>query len=338
MSPSLLQEVKDANQKYLAGSPAYLSASGDPFVVIACTDSRLTGVIEPALGLPRHRAVVIRTAGNRVTEGDRDMLRSVAVAVFIKGAREIFVVGHTDCALSRFSASDVIESFRKAGVPRSAFGDDDLRTWFGAFSDARENVLRGVEFLRRSAVLPRGVKVHGAMLGTEKGELEVVWDGDAAPAEAAPPGAERKETHEAGASAAAAKVAAEGEAEARVPPVPPPLPAGAKGPVIIGSAEATSKRVVKQPDSLLDAARVLHDFITRERQNAQFEATVAQIRTLLKTERDPIRIVTALEGIAERYKAKYPELPGALQYLRMASQVKGSAGLSIRDVMKRMLE
>src|SRR3974377_2009124 len=116
MSPTLLQQIKEANNRYLAGSPQMLDSKGDPFLVLACMDPRLTGMLEPLLGLPKHRAIVIRTAGNLVSEVNHDVLRSVAVALFTKGAREIFIAGHTDCALSKFSAPEVVDAFRKAGI------------------------------------------------------------------------------------------------------------------------------------------------------------------------------------------------------------------------------
>src|SRR5512144_647566 len=101
---SLLRQIEEANKSYRAGTPRLLDPAGDPFVVICCIDPRLTGFLEPALGLPKHRAVVIRTAGNRMSAADPDALRSVAVALFVKNAREILVVGHTDCGLASFSA------------------------------------------------------------------------------------------------------------------------------------------------------------------------------------------------------------------------------------------
>ena len=45
MSPTLLQQIKEANKRYLTGSPQLLDSTGDPFVVLACMDPRLTGVL-----------------------------------------------------------------------------------------------------------------------------------------------------------------------------------------------------------------------------------------------------------------------------------------------------
>jgi carbonic anhydrase len=335
MSQTLLQQIREVNKSFLAGSPRFLDASGDHFIVVACMDPRLTGFIEPALGLPQNRALVIRIAGNQVSDANRDVVRSVAAGVFMKGAKEILIVGHTDCALSKFSAAEVIESFRKAGIPRSAFGDEDLRTWFGAFTDVKTNVLQSVEYLRKAIFVPRDLKIHGLIIGIERGELEIVLDGDVAPIEAAPAPAKPEEI------AAAISSVAPGTSMA-VPAMPPAPPESksVKGPVKIGAVEKTAgaKPVPRQPDSMLEAAMVLRDFISRERQNAQFERTVAQIDNVLKSERDPIRIVAEMERIANNYRAKYPELPGALEYLKKAVRARDFSHLGFKELMRRMLE
>jgi carbonic anhydrase len=320
MNQSLLQQLKEANRMYLSGSPRFLDSSGDPFVVITCMDARLTGLLESALGLPKGRAIVIRTAGNVISGAARDVLRSVAAAIFIKGASEVFVAGHSDCALAKFSAGDVIEAFRKAGIPRSAFGAEDLREWFGAFTDVKANVLQGVQHLRASGLVPDKVKVHGLVVGIETGELEVVLDGDAVRSATAPVG------HEEEPPAPTTRAAP--------PPAPPKV---TKGPVVIAPTEKPS-RPVRQPESMLDAVMIVRDFIAREKQSAHFDRTIAQIETLARSERDPVRVVTDLETIANDYRTQYPELPGAIAYLKKIVHDKGPARLGLKELMKRMLE
>ncbi len=332
MDPSLLQQIIEANKSFLAGSPKYLDASGAHFVVIACIDARLTGLLEPALGLPRNRALVIRNAGNIISETGHDVIRSVATAVFLKGARDILVVGHTDCAMAKFSAPEVIDSFRASGVARSAFGDHDLRDWFGAFTDIKGNVLRGMRVLRQSSVMPKDVRIYGAVIGIESGELEVISEGGASSVELSSQGTSRE------VGETAPPLAAAEAAEPSPPAIPP---GGTKMPVIIAepvrrAEQATAKSA--QPTSMLDAAMILRDFIIRERKNAQFEKTLREIETLVRNERDPVRIILELDRIAERYKTKYPSLPGALEYLKGSVHGRGSTGFGFKELMKRMME
>jgi carbonic anhydrase len=330
---SLLRQIGEANKSYLAGTPRFLDAGGDPFVVVACIDPRLTGFLEPALGLPRHRAIIIRTAGNQLSERTRDELRSIAVALYVKNAREIVVVGHTDCGMSTFSAADVAEAFRKAGIPRNAFGDEDLRSWFGAFASIRDNVLGSVAFLRRSGIVPREVRIHGLVLETDKGTIEIVADADLVKEVAAPPVALPESSG----------VAAGPQENKTTVAAPPPAPAPSesvpkKGPIIVGQPAAKAEPVVAPPASLLEAALVMRDFIHRERQGQQVRKSIEDIKALWKQDKNPYGVFAELQKIGRAYEAKYPKLPGALAYLENAIRSGHANKIGFGEVMKRILD
>ncbi len=341
---TLLRQIREANKSFLSGSPRFLDASGEPFVVVACIDPRLTGLLEPALGLPKHRAVIIRSAGNQISERTRDEVRSIAVGLYVKNAREILIVGHTDCGMANFSAADAAEAFRKAGIPRTAFGNDDLRIWFGAFGSIRDNVVGSVEFLRRSGLVPNDVKIHGLILDTEKGSLEVVVDGDLAPASptlavavletdaVATPG-ERSEDKK-------PELAVIPSAAPVLPPAPQEKaePAARKGPIVVGTPVAKTEPAVPPPTSLLDAALVLRDFMNRERQDQNLQRAILELRTLWKQERNPYRVFTELQKLAHAYETRYPRLPGALLYLENAIRSGHADKIGFGEIMKRILD
>ncbi len=339
---TLLYQIREANKSFLAGHPQPLDSTGAPFVVIACIDSRITGLLEPAMGLPRNRASVVRTAGNRLSEKNVDALRSIAVALYIKQAQEILVVGHTDCAMAGLSVPEVTENFRRAGIPRSAFGDDDLRTWFGAFADIRDNVKTGIDYLRRSGVVPGSTKIHGLILDTDKGTIEVVVDGYAAPQPAV-----------ASATATASDSRADSGDEKRAgeqppathpdqPPLSPPpaQPASkpAKGPVVIGQAPAKKEQAPAPPDSIVEAVMVLRDFFKRERQTQQMQQAIAELKRIWKLQKSPYSIFVQLKKIAHAYQTEYPELPGALAYLEDAVRSGSADRIGFGEIMKRIFD
>lgn len=337
---ALLEQIRDANRSFVSGTPRFLAPDGKPFIVLACIDPRLTGLLEPALGLPRHRALVVRTAGNQFSDSCKDSLRSVVAGIFLKGGSELLVVGHTDCALSRFSANDAIESFRKAGVLRTAFGNEDLRTWFGAFHDIKANVLETISALRKSGVFPAGFKIHGLVLDSESGSLDVVLDGDVS-------------TGEAGVASTAAStevrapsilIEPEPEKPSSPPrlPKPPPLPREKRisGPVVIektGSREEP-KPSGKPPTSMLDAAMILREFVMRERKGQKFQTTMSELSMTLKRERDPSAILDRLEDVVNQYKAHYPQLPAALEIFKRSLEVKGPKSVNVSDWIRRILD
>jgi carbonic anhydrase len=327
---TLLQELRAVNSSFVAGAPRFLDPAGDPFLVLACIDPRLTGFLEPALGLPRNRALVVRSAGN---QSSQDTLRSIAAAVYLKGVQEVIVVGHTDCALAHFSVPEVIESFRRAGIPRSAFGTEDLRGWFGAFHDIKANVLQTVESLRKSGVLPDRVKIHGIVLGIQDGKLEVVYDGDLNSSEVvrteAPP-----------TSVAASPQSPPQPApdlvvdKSAVPPPPLPQPNSAQKPVVIG-VEAGTKIRSAPIGNMFDAVAVFRDFFGQERKDKKFQQHAAGLRALVKRETNSAVILRALEKIIKEYEREYPDLPAALAFCRKALEGK-TTGAKFIELMRRL--
>ena len=327
MSMTTLEQIRSSNERFRAGQTKPLEGTGPPFVVVTCADARLTGFLESALGLVRGRAIVVRTAGNRVGSEHPDAARSIAAAVFVKGATEVFVVGHTDCAMARFAAAEVIEAFRKAGIPRNAFGDGDLRAWFGAFADVRENVLSAVRYLRGCPWMPRGVKIHGLVLGLEDASLEVALDGDLAPAEP-PPVAE---------PAPVEKAAAASPPHAPAGPIPPIPPVQAKTgrPIVI--AEQPAATAVPAPQTMMDAMIALREVLVAEHRNPLMRHRLAEFSNLVRKEKNPVRILMELEKVLKDSGAHYPQLPGIVGFLRASLEAHG-AGAKLTEFMRRIVD
>ncbi len=142
--------------------------------VVTCMDCRLTDWFMRAMGLRRGDAAVIRNAG-AWPAGRDDVIRSLAVAVYLQGVREVIVLGHTDCGMCSFSAAEFADALSRAGVGRSAIESPDLRGWVGAAApDVEVHVRRSVQDLRAAAVLPPGLLVHGLCLDTNTGEIRRV--------------------------------------------------------------------------------------------------------------------------------------------------------------------
>lgn len=336
---SLLQQTLEANKSYLAGSPRFLDPSGAPYLVVACIDARLTGMLEPALGLPRGRAAVVRTAGNRITARSVESLRAVAVSLFVKGASDIFIVGHTDCAMSHFSAAEVAESFRKARIARTAFGDEDLRTWFGAFSEIRANVAESVQSLRQSGLVPAQCRVHGLIIDSVSGKIELVVDGDVAP----PPQPSPRDAivAEEEANSGEPEQEARSSVSSREPPPPgpksstPPL----RKPIVIDgdSGSGAPSQKPRTPMTYVDAMLQIRKVVEDARRNPELRRALTDLAGAVERERDPVRVFAALEHLERECGALYPEIVPAVQVLRSAVRNRKS-GLNFMEMMRRVLE
>ena len=81
-------------------------------------DARLVEMVEPALGIRRGDAVVLRNAGNIIGTLEGTMIISLLVAVFMQNIEEIIVVGHEDCGFTHASSAVLLDKMRDAASAR----------------------------------------------------------------------------------------------------------------------------------------------------------------------------------------------------------------------------
>ena len=109
--------------------------------ILTCMDCRLVDFLEPALGLKRWDAKIIRNAGNSIV--GEDVIRSIAVALYGLGAEEVMVVGHTQCGMAHVDIkalkSKMIESALKNGI-------------FNVFGGLKKNIKSFKNFIGKTFV------------------------------------------------------------------------------------------------------------------------------------------------------------------------------------------
>jgi carbonic anhydrase len=105
------------------------------------------------------RAHILRNAGAVVTD---DVLRSVVLSTHLMGTRNVFVIGHTQCAIDGKSEEGLREATRASEVT------------FHAFDDLEEHIERQVRRIETSNLLPDGLSVHGFVYQVEDGLLRQV--------------------------------------------------------------------------------------------------------------------------------------------------------------------
>jgi len=148
-----------------------------PLAVLTCIDPRLNKLFPGSLGLSDEQLVWLRNAGNVITSPTSSTVRSLALACFLKGAREIAVIGHTDCKLAQFGMTALLDRMQAAGISRGALPIPNLTDFFGLFSHEKPNVIKAVGYLRTSPVIPRALPVHGLLINSATGRLEWVVNG-----------------------------------------------------------------------------------------------------------------------------------------------------------------
>jgi carbonic anhydrase len=177
----LFESIIDANHRALAGDASAGLHVGDfenalPLAALTCIDPRLNALFPGVLGLPKEKFIWLRNAGNIITGPLSSTMRSFAVACAVKAAKEIAVIGHTDCQVCKTSTSKLTDAFRALGIDRAAL-PDNLTEYFGLFASERQNVIKAVDFVRRSPLIGPKIPVHGLMVDIESGRLEWIVNG-----------------------------------------------------------------------------------------------------------------------------------------------------------------
>ena len=177
----LFEAILDANHRALAGDqtaglrPAEF-ADSLPVIALTCVDPRLNPLLPEVMGIPEEEFIWLRNPGNILSEPQDSMVRSVALACAVKHGKEIAVIGHTDCAVCETTTTQLLDHFLALGVERHLL-PENLNELFGLFASERQNVIKGVELLRRSPLIGPKIPVHGVMVDIETGKLEWVVNG-----------------------------------------------------------------------------------------------------------------------------------------------------------------
>jgi carbonic anhydrase len=117
--------------------------------VLTCMDARIdSGAL---LGIRPGDAHVIRNAGGRASP---DALRDLAVSQAILGTREVMVLHHTECAMGRFTESELANRI-------SAATGHPFVERFDCFADPIEAVVQDLERLKTYPGLVHRDKIRG---------------------------------------------------------------------------------------------------------------------------------------------------------------------------------
>ena len=144
--------------------------------VLSCMDTRLSVLLQEALGLKNGDAKIIKNAGAVIPTPWDSAMRSLIVAVYELGVNEIMVVAHTTCGACHMSFHHFREEMLRRGIPESALqrGDVDLDAWLEGFHDTEKSVRTTVSAILDHPLIPADVTVRGFIIDSATGELTEV--------------------------------------------------------------------------------------------------------------------------------------------------------------------
>lgn len=152
--------------------------------IVTCMDTRLVELLPKAMNLRNGDAKLIKNAGAIISQPFGSVMRSVLVAIYELGAEEVIVVGHLGCGMAALNADNMIGSMKERGISDQVLSTLEnsgikLHKWLSGFTTEREGVIQTVGIIKNHPLLPANVPVHGMIIDSTTGELELVVDGSA---------------------------------------------------------------------------------------------------------------------------------------------------------------
>ncbi len=232
--------------------------------------------------------------------------------------------------MASFSAAEVIERFRSAGVQRSAFGQEDIRTWFGAIPDVRANVLESAAYLRGSGLLDPSVKVHGLILDSQTGAAELIANGyDAAVYASVARSAERE-----GEAVEAPPTARDGRPES-----PPPLKTTRHEERTHSQPAVDSARRGEEQeadDAVAQALSVVEYLLKQAQGSPDLGRVLPRITDALRQEKNPVRIVNLIERSIRDYGVLNPGAAERFEQVRKIIRSRPDASTALLELVRKL--
>ena len=177
---STIDQIVEFNREFVA-SRGYEKHLADKYpskklAVLSCMDTRLSVLLQEALGLKNGDAKIIKNAGAVIPSPWDSAMRSLIVAVYELGVTEIMVVAHTTCGACHMSFGHFKEEMLHRGIPEAELTrtDVDLDEWLEGFHDTERSVRNTVTAVVNHPLMPSDVTVRGYIIDSATGELAEV--------------------------------------------------------------------------------------------------------------------------------------------------------------------
>ena len=164
---SIIDEALSANATIASD---YDAGRGKPpaprIAIVTCADPRLTDIVR-MLGLADGDVDMIRNVGTVI---DEDSVRSLIVSTRLLGTREIMIINHNDCGMSKFVGNELEHRLREeTGMAPIA------PARFYSFTDVEQNTKEQVQKARSHPWISPDVPVRRFIYNVNSGRLGEVF-------------------------------------------------------------------------------------------------------------------------------------------------------------------
>ena len=179
----MVEEILAYNKQFVAdkGYERYITSKypDKKLAILSCMDTRLTELLPAALGIKNGDAKLIKNAGGIILHPFGSVMRSLLVAVYELGVKDIMVIAHTQCGACHMNEQEMIELMEKRGIKEETLETVrrcgiDLNHWLEGFHDTEESVRKTVDTIVYHPLIPPDINVYGFIIDSTTGELRAV--------------------------------------------------------------------------------------------------------------------------------------------------------------------
>ena len=184
---SVLYEIMDFNKSFVQNKEY------EPFettkypnkkvVILSCMDTRLTELLPKALNLKNGDAKFIKNAGAVITHPFGSIMRSILIAIYELKAEEVLVIGHLGCGMSNVDTEKIIQNMLDSGISKETinaleYAGINFNEWLHGFGCVNDSVKETVKLIKNHPLISSSISVHGLIMDSQTGKLELVIDGN----------------------------------------------------------------------------------------------------------------------------------------------------------------
>ena len=177
----MIDEILQFNREFVArkGYEPYVTDKfpAKKLAILTCMDTRLTVLLQEALGLKNGDAKIIKNAGGIIPSDMDSAIRSLLVGIYELGVQEVMVVHHSTCGACHMSYGHFKPHMLEHGIPESVLTEWEARgveEWLEGFHDTEASVRRTVAAIVNHPLVPSDVVVRGFIIDSVTGELTEV--------------------------------------------------------------------------------------------------------------------------------------------------------------------
>ncbi len=174
----MIDEILKYNKKFVENKEyeRFITSKFPDKKIVTCMDTRLVELLPAALGFKNGDVKIIKNAGGGITNPFDSTMRSILVAVYELGVKEIMVIGHTGCGVQGMDADEMLHLMRERGISEEHISlmmhcGIDLKGWLHGFENTDDAVHETVDLVSKHPLVPEDVVVKGYVIDSLTGEL-----------------------------------------------------------------------------------------------------------------------------------------------------------------------